>query len=125
MEIISGPWKGQLGMGLAPRELQYVMSAAQGMTAKEIAKMFGISPGSVVNRLSSAMYKLGVHRTTALVAEAMKRQIISPICIALVAVIAVHAIIDDQPMRRDRRVAERRAGDMRPSRRSEIVELYG
>ena len=35
--IISGEWKGHLGRGLAPKELQYCMSVAAGMTAKEIA----------------------------------------------------------------------------------------
>jgi AcrR family transcriptional regulator len=103
----------------------YVLSAAQGMTAKEIAKAFGISPGSVVNRLSSAMYKLGVHRTTALVAEAMKRQIISPVCVVLAAVIAIHALIDDQPMRRDRRMTERRLSELRVPRRADAAELVG
>lgn len=85
--IVSGEWKGHLGRGLAPKELQYVMAVAAGMTAKEIAQAFGISPDSVKKRLDVAMFKLGVRRRTALVAEAMKRQIISPICILMMAAI--------------------------------------
>ena len=123
--IVNGAWKGKLGEGLAPRELQFVLSVAQGMTAKEIAKMFGIAPGTVVKRLSSAMFKLGVSRQTAMVAECMRRQIISPVCIVLAAVIALHAMIDDQPIRRERRSSERRMTDMRPARRPDALELYG
>lgn len=123
--IVNGAWKGKLGQGLAPRELQFVLSVAQGMTAKEIAQMFGIAPGTVVKRLSNAMFKLGVSRQTAMVAECMRRQIISPVCIVLAAVIAIHAMIDDQPMRRERRSSERRMTDMRPARRPDALELYG
>ncbi|MBD9599365.1 helix-turn-helix transcriptional regulator [Pseudomonas sp. PDM10] len=123
--IVSGAWKGELGRGLAPRELEFVLSVAQGMTAKEIAKTFGIAPGTVVKRLSNAMFKLGVHRQAAMVAEAMKRQIISPVCVVLAAVIAIHAMIDDQPMRQNRRVGERRVGELRLARRAELGELFG
>ncbi|CAI3787477.1 hypothetical protein AHFPHNDE_01141 [Pseudomonas sp. MM227] len=117
--IITGNWKGHLGMGLATRELQCVLSTAQGMTAKEIAKLLGIAPGTVVKRLSNAMYKLGVHRQTALVSEAIKRRIISPMCIVLAALIAIHSAIDDQSIRRDRRAPERRTAELRISRRVE------
>lgn len=75
-KIVVGLWRGHLGKGLAPRELQYVIGAAQGMTAKEIAKQFNVAACTVAKRLSSAMFKLGVTRQTALVAEAMRREII-------------------------------------------------
>lgn len=74
--IKSGTWIGHLGRGLARRELQFLLSVAQGLTAKQIARTFGVEPGTVVKRISNAMYKLGVHRQTALVAEAMRREII-------------------------------------------------
>ena len=83
--LISGAWKGKLGLGLAPRELEFVLSVAQGQTAKQIAKSCGISPGTVVKRLSSAMLKLGVTRQTAMVAEAIRRRIISPVSAALMS----------------------------------------
>jgi DNA-binding CsgD family transcriptional regulator len=123
--IVNGAWKGELGRGLAPRELQFLLSVAQGLTAKEIAKSFGITPGTVVKRLSSAMYKLGVHRQAAMVAEAMKRQIISPVCVVLAAVLVMHAMVDDQPLRQNRRVGERRVGELRLARRAELGELFG
>jgi DNA-binding CsgD family transcriptional regulator len=119
--IESGAWRGHLGRGLAPKELQYVMAVAAGMTAKEIAQAFGISPDSVKKRLDVAMFKLGVRRRTALVAEAMKRQIISPVCILMMAVIATHAVIDDQSMRRDRRAPDRRTAQVRMVRSTDAL----
>lgn len=41
------------------------------------------------------MFKLGVTKRTALVAEAMKRQIITPVCFVLAALIAMHSMISD------------------------------
>lgn len=120
--IISGAWKGHLGRGLAPRELECVMSFAQGMTAKEIARMFGISPITVNKRFENARFKLGVSRRTALVAEAMKRQIIAPMCIALAGLVAVHAMTDDHDLRRDRRAPERRGAELHMTRRADALE---
>lgn len=123
METIeSGGWKGHLGRGLAPKELQYLMSVAEGMTAKEIARLFGISAGSVNKRLDVAMFKMGVHRRAALVAEAMKRQIISPMCFLLAALIALHVLIDDESMRRDRRPPDRREAQVRVARKIDAYE---
>jgi DNA-binding CsgD family transcriptional regulator len=122
--IVSGAWKGHLGQGLAPRELQCVLSVAQGMTAKEIARLFGVTPGTIGKRIENAMYKLGVHRRAALVAEAMRRQIISPMCFVLAALIAMHAVIDDQSMRRDRRAPDRRTAQVRVVRKAESFEYH-
>ncbi|MEF9671920.1 helix-turn-helix transcriptional regulator [Pseudomonas sp. PCH446] len=121
--IINGAWKGRLGMGLAPKELQYLLSAAQGKTAKEIARQFDVAACTVVKRLSSAMFKLGVHRQTAMVAEAMRRQIISPMCLFLAALVAIHSMTGDDAMRRDRRVPERRTAQVRMVRQAERPAL--
>ncbi|MCS4250639.1 response regulator transcription factor [Pseudomonas sp. BIGb0164] len=117
--IINGSWKGHLGRGLAPRELQFLLWIAQGFTSKEIAREAGIEAGTVKKRLTNAMFKLGVTKRTALVAEAMRRQIISPMCFVLAALIAMHAMIGDESMRRDRRVPERRTAQVRMVRRAE------
>ncbi|NWE75141.1 response regulator transcription factor [Pseudomonas yamanorum] len=117
--IINGSWKGHLGRGLAPRELQFLLWIAQGFTSKEIAREAGIEAGTVKKRLTNAMFKLGVTKRTALVAEAMRRQIISPMCFLLAALIAMHAMIGDESMRRDRRVPERRTAQVRMVRRAE------
>lgn len=120
--IVSGAWRGHLGRGLAPRELQFLLSSAQGMTAKEIARVFGVEPGTVVKRLSSAMFKLGVNRQTAMIAEAMRRQIISPMCLILATLIAMHSMFDGDAMRRDRRTPERRVAQVRTVKRAEAYE---
>ncbi|WP_313317804.1 helix-turn-helix transcriptional regulator [Pseudomonas sp.] len=123
--ITIGAWIGHLGRGLAPRELQCLLEVAQGFTTKEIAKHFGISESGVEKRIGDAMLKLKVARRAAMVAEAMRRQIISPLCIALAGLIAMHAIIDDSdPMRRDRRAPERRTAQVRIVRKAEAFELH-
>ena len=121
--IVDGAWKGHIGRGLAPRELQFVLAVVQGMTTKEIARAFGIAPGTVVKRLGCAMFKLGVNRQGAMVAEAMRRQIITPICLLLAGLIAMHAATDSEMSRRDRRPSERRLAEMRLVRRAEALEL--
>lgn len=126
METITcGTWTGRLGQGLAPRELEALLGVAQGFTAKEIARQMQITPGTVKNRIENAMFKLGAARRAAAVAEAMRRQIISPLCIALACLIAMHAVIDDaDPMRRDRRAPERRTAQVRIVRKAEAFELH-
>ncbi|MGE7815906.1 response regulator transcription factor [Pseudomonas sivasensis] len=121
--ITCGAWKGHLGRGLAPRELQYLLGTAQGMTAKQIARQFDVAACTVAKRLSCAMFKLGVTRQTAMIAEAMRRQIISPMCFLLAALIAMHAMIGDDAMRRDRRIPERRTAQVRMVRHSEQPTL--
>ncbi|WP_439856202.1 response regulator transcription factor [Pseudomonas yamanorum] len=121
--IINGSWKGHLGRGLAPRELQFLLWIAQGLTSKEIAREAGIEAGTVKKRLTNAMFKLGVTKRTALVAEAMKRQIITPVCFVLAALIAMHSMISDDSLRRDRRAPERRMAQVRIMRRAECAEL--
>lgn len=121
--IVNGAWKGHLGRGLAPRELQYLLSAAQGKTAKEIARLHGVAACTVAKRLSCAMFKLGVNRQTAMVAEAMRRQIISPMCFVLASLIAMHTMIGDDAMRRDRRTPERRTAQVRMVRQAERPTL--
>lgn len=123
MTIERGAWQGHLGLGLAQRELECLLAIAQGMTHKEAARLMGISPSTVVKRLANAMYKLGVHRRAALVAEAMRRRIITPMCVVLASVIAFHAMLDDgDPMRRDRRSGERRVAEVRSTRKAETYE---
>ncbi|WP_109514787.1 response regulator transcription factor [Pseudomonas ovata] len=107
MTITSGEWTGRLGLSLARRELECTLAVARGMTTKEIAQTLGISPETVTKRLSNAMFKLGVARRAALIGAAMQRQIISHLCVMLVALIAMHSTNDD--MRRERKGPERRA----------------
>jgi len=121
--IIDGEWKGRLGQGLAPRELECVLGLAQGLTHKEIARRMAVAPMTVTKRVSSAMFKLGVARAPQLVAEAMKRQIISPLCLAMMTLVMAHSFLDEDPMRRDRRAPERRTAQVRVMRRAEQPEI--
>lgn len=93
--IISSTWMGHLGCGLAPREPECVLATAHGMIGKEIAQLSKNAPGTVKKRLVAEMFKLGVHRSTALIAETMRGQIISPLCIALAGLITMNAVIGD------------------------------
>ncbi|MFK0086406.1 LuxR C-terminal-related transcriptional regulator [Pseudomonas sp. NPDC090755] len=95
-----GNWTGSLGKGLAERELQCVMAIACGMTSKEVARELGVAKDTVDKRLLAASTKLGVIKRAQLVAEAMRRQIIAPSAMALVALLTTHAVLgDDQTMR--------------------------
>ncbi len=65
--ISTETWQGRLGMGLAPRELEATLHAASDLTAKEIAKLMGIAPGTVSKRLDDARFKLGAKTIRGLV----------------------------------------------------------
>jgi DNA-binding CsgD family transcriptional regulator len=126
METITcGTWTGQLGDALAPRELEALLWVAQGLTTKEIARQMDTTPGTAANRVKLALFKMQVSRRVEAVTKAMSRQIISPLCIALASLIALHAAIDvGDPMRRDRRVPERRTTQIRIVRKAEAFELH-
>ena len=71
---------GNLGMGLARRELECLLSVASGMTSKQTARKLGVSPDTVDKRLLAATTKLGVTRRIALVAEAFRLGVIFFVC---------------------------------------------
>ena len=101
--ITASGWTGFLGMGLAPRELEATLHAANDLTQKEIARVMGISPKTVEKRIEDARFKLGAKTMRGLVLEAFKRQIISPAVMALVALMTTHAVLGDDRMLRVRR----------------------
>lgn len=109
MQFISnGTWKGNLGLGLAERELSCLMAVAAGQTDKEIAKHDGLSPRSIKGRIESCMHKLGVYKRPALVAEAFRRGLISPLLIFICAILVGQTAFSDNPIARTRRSGERR-----------------
>ncbi|MCF7557778.1 helix-turn-helix transcriptional regulator [Pseudomonas sp. P2653] len=75
--ITAGAWTGFLGKELSPRELEATAYAAADLTAKEIARLMGITPKSVSKRLDDARFKLGARTVRGLVLEAFKRGLIS------------------------------------------------
>jgi len=115
--IIAGNWKGHLGMGLAPRELEATLLAAGDLSAKEIAREMGIAPGTAQKRLDDARFKLGAKTVRGLVLEAFRRQIITPACVLMLnSVTALHPTVDSAPTRRDFRQPERKTEQHQPGR---------
>lgn len=77
-------WKGRLGQGLAPRQLEALLYSAMDLTMKEVARHMGCSPNTVQQQLDDARFKLGMQRTTrGLCIEAIRRGIISPLLLLL------------------------------------------
>lgn len=101
--ITTTGWTGRLDMGLAPRELEATLLAAADLTVKQVAQVMGIAPKTVEKRLEAARLKLGAKTMRGLVLEAFKRQIISPAVMALVALMATHAVLGDDQVLRVRR----------------------
>ncbi|YCH23129.1 helix-turn-helix transcriptional regulator [Pseudomonas sp. D1-3] len=84
MTIEINGWRGHLGMGLAPRELEATIHVVGGNTIKEIARAMGISPDTAKNRLEGARLKLGNQRNLrGLAVEALRRGIIAPLAVIL------------------------------------------
>ncbi|HBP0214977.1 TPA: helix-turn-helix transcriptional regulator [Pseudomonas aeruginosa] len=120
--ISTDTWQGRLGMGLAPRELEATLHAASDLTAKEIAKLMGIAPGTVSKRLDDARFKLGAKTIRGLVLEAYKRQIISPLCVGILAILAAaQPLLDEDPAMRARRGGERKIETRLTARRDGVA----
>ncbi|MEW2927636.1 LuxR C-terminal-related transcriptional regulator [Pseudomonas juntendi] len=98
-----GNWTGSLGLGLAERELQCVMVVACGLTSKEAARELGIAKDTIDKRLLAASTKLGVIKRAQLVAEAMRRGLISPMIVALCAILVGHSVASSDEFTRIRR----------------------
>lgn len=121
-ETISfGSWQGSLGKGLAERELSCLLAVAAGQTDKEIAQRDGLSPRSIKGRIESCMHKLGVYKRTALAAEAFKRGLISPMILALCAILIGQSTLNENPINRIRRPGERRIETRMAVRRIEAA----
>lgn len=117
-----GNWIGHLDRGLAMRELQCVLGIAVGQTSKELARDLGVQPESIKKRVLSASTKLGVTRRAQLVAEAMRKGVISPLAATLALVLAIHGMIGDDHMLRVRRGSgERRIETRVAVRRIEVA----
>lgn len=112
-------WTGHLGMGLAERELQCVMAVACGLTSKEAAREFGVAKDTVDKRLLSASTKLRVIKRAQLVAEAMRRGLISPMIIIFCAILVGHSFAGADEFTRVRRPGERKLAELRIHRRAE------
>jgi len=94
--LTSEHWQGVTGL-LSARELDFTLRVAEGKTDKQIAKEVGLAPDSVRKRVYSAMFKLGASRRAQLIAEAMRRAIITPLVLFLaVCCVVVNSTPDHQ-----------------------------
>lgn len=119
--IEAAGWRGQLNAGLAPRQLEALVYACADMTCKEIARVMGISPKTVSQRLDDARFKLGMQRTVrGLCLEAMKRGIVAPLAV----IILINCCFMQQPTSTRRPPNAPRVAQTQISRRGEF-ELYG
>lgn len=115
--ITIGSWKGLLGRGAAPRELECLLAIAGGASGKEAARTLGISEDGVKKRLIALGTKWGVTRRTALVAEAFKRGVISPAATALALVLVIHGLMADDVALRVRRGSGEKRVELRVAAR--------
>ncbi|RYY67203.1 MAG: helix-turn-helix transcriptional regulator [Chitinophagaceae bacterium] len=119
--ITTTGWTGRLDMGLAPRELEATLLAAADLTVKELARVMGIAPKTAEKRLEAARLKLGAKTMRGLVLEAFKRGVISPVIIALCAVLVGHSMASSDEFTRVRRGGERKVAETRIHRRAECA----
>jgi len=119
--IEAAGWRGKLNAGLAPRQLEALIYACADMTCKEIARVMGVSPKAVSQRLEAARFKLGMQRTVrGLCLEAIKRGIVAPL--AVIMLLNSMALHQHQSIRRP--PSAPRIAQMRINRRGE-QELAG
>lgn len=115
-------WRGRLDAGLPIRQLEALLYACADLTAKEIAKRMGITPASAKDRLDDARFNLGMQRTVrGMCLEAMRRGIVSPLALALVAILTMDG--HHTPTTLARRPPQRRA-EMRITAPRVSGELY-
>lgn len=115
-------WTANPGLGLAERELQCVMAVASGLTSKQAARELGVAKDTVDKRLLAASTKLGVIKRAQLVAEAMRRGMITPMVITMCAVLVGHSIEStNDEFTRVRRSGERKLVESRAHRRAECA----
>lgn len=89
MQLTYGTWRATANPnrregGLAPREAQHLMALASGLSQKQIAREFGVSVSTVRHSVRRVYDRLGVDRSTAAVAQAIRRGWIAPLLVALI-----------------------------------------
>jgi DNA-binding NarL/FixJ family response regulator len=73
----TGTLKGERDHGLTPRELQILQLIVDGKSNKEIAVTFGLSVNTVSVHRTNMMQALGIHKTAALVAYAIRHGLVN------------------------------------------------
>lgn len=125
MQLTYGDWQATANTNrkageLAPREAQHLLCLASGMTHKQIAREFNVSPSTVRHSLTRIYQRLGVERGTAAIGAALRRGWIAPLVVA----VAVSALTPDMHMQRVRQ-PRTRVQITKQSRREESAMIGG
>ncbi len=82
-----GHWRAETEKPFPPRQLEVLARVAEGLTDKEIARDMGISPGTANAHVERLRFRLGMSRNRLeAVGEAIRRGILKPLIIAVLAV---------------------------------------
>lgn len=73
---LSGSWRADLGAPLSPREKQVLPLLAQGWKLTDIAKILGVTVGSVSNQRQRILAKLGCDSDQQLAVYAFRKRLI-------------------------------------------------
>ncbi len=92
------------------------MALASGLSHKQIAQAFGVSPRTVRHSLERVYGRLGVERGTAAVAQALRRGWIAPMIVCLL-VGAMNPVSDALRVRQPVRTRQQVSANCRVARR--------
>jgi DNA-binding CsgD family transcriptional regulator len=84
---------------LSPLQEKILPLIAEGLTNKEIARAFDISPNTVKKRVFDIMYKLNAINRTHIITQAFTHSVIKVVCLCL-TISAVYPEIDTQQRNR-------------------------
>lgn len=116
-----GKLQGKTGV-LAEQELRAALAVCTGMANKEIARVFGCSPGTVKKSIERVFYKLGVSSRSAIPTELFCRGIARHLVVLICAILTGHAAITNDHMNRTSRPGERRIENRVAVRRIETAQ---
>lgn len=91
---------------LAPKEGQYFLGFIAGLSDKEVAKVFGVSPNTVAGARKRILYKLNAHRMTEAIAVAFAQGFVRHLSVLFIVLLLVGpgggAGENNQPLQRHR-----------------------
>lgn len=99
--ITHNDWQADIGV-LAEREAHYLLGFVQGLTGKEVAREFGVSPNTVRKASVRIMTKLDAWKMTEAIAKAMAAGIVRHLAFALMLSLSVGSALTDDPIHRNR-----------------------
>ena len=83
---------------LAPKELLYLTGRAHGLTNKEVARLYGVSPRTVEGAMRNVLYKFHARKITEVVFKATSEGLLFSF-FALAVFVTAFQVTSDQPYR--------------------------